>query len=87
MRSRWCVTVRILHARCSGLIPLTRRRSPQIGPTTLANMRLIGLSMSFSFEPPKSYSAKKRAGMNGSPHTSKPDFDNIEKFYKDMSNE
>ena len=41
------------------------------------------LSLKFVIEMPKSWSKKKKAEMDGKPHQSKPDLDNLIKAFKD----
>jgi Holliday junction resolvase RusA-like endonuclease len=43
----------------------------------------IPCKITFYLEMPKSWSAKKKAAMNGQPHTQKPDIDNIFKSLSD----
>ena len=68
--------------KCSALLQLKEQglRTP------IKKGVAVKLSMEFVFEFPKSCSKKKRTELIGRPHTIKPDFDNLEKFYKDTLN-
>lgn len=46
----------------------------------------LNLQVTYHFEPPKSWSKKKRKEMIGKYHTQKPDCTNLTKFYEDVGN-
>ena len=63
----------VVQAVAAGLFP-----APIVGP--------VNLTIYATFEPPQSWSQKKRAAHLHRPHTQKPDLDNIAKAVKDGLN-
>ena len=53
---------------------------------TIPTSEPVNLSISFFMQIPRSLSNKKKTQLDGKPHSSRPDLDNLIKFYLDVCN-